>query len=296
MSKKLTIVVTCTDRKAVRPLPHHQVRNLPDLAAPARASAWQDMLSKAADTRPLRHLYRGEAWRQVERLESATRAKGLVPRVLVVSAGLGLRDVDSEAPAYSATFSTGHADSVGQTRAEAQAWWQELAKLPSALCTQEALEGPALLVLSEVYASAMAPALESMADRDDVILFGGKTGLLEGQRFPSRLGLRRELGGTAGSLNARMAVAWLERQGAGLDMRASRHRKDWDIWAASVESTIVYDRRSIDDTTLSAWIRASIAAHPGLTKSVGLRMLRDTGFACEQQRFGMHFAQIEEAG
>lgn len=295
MSKKLTIVVTCTDRKAAVPLPQHQVRHLPAAPVEQRAEAWVDILSQATDVQPLRHLYRGEAWHQVGRLEEVARSKGFAPEVLVVSAGLGLRRIDSVAPSYAATFSSGHGDSVGKSRAEAQGWWEQVSRMPSALHLPEVLSGPALLVLSEVYASALSVDLDQLHDRDDVVVFGGKDGVLENQRIPANLGLRKVLGGTAVSLNARMAIAWLQQQES-VDIRASRHRQAWNAWSSEVESTTTYDRRAIDDAGLQVWIRSATRTVPGLSKTAALRMLRDSGVACEQRRFGTMFAQtMEEA-
>lgn len=295
MSKKLTIVVTCTDRKATQPLPQHQARHLPAGPVEQRAAMWVDIMSQATDSQPLRHLYRGEAWHQVGRLEAAAHAKGFDPEILVASAGLGLRRIDSVAPSYAATFSGGHADSVGESRAETQSWWEHVSRMPSSLRLQEALAGPTLLVLSEVYASALSVDLERLHDRDDVVIFGGRAGLLEDQRFPANVGLRNVLGGTAVSLNTRMAIAWLQHQKS-VDMRASRHRQAWIAWSSEVESTTTYDRRVIDDAGLQAWIRAASHTRPDLSKTAALRMLRDSGVACEQRRFGMMFAQtMEEA-
>lgn len=295
MSKKLTIVVTCTDRKAARPLPQHQARHLPAAPVDQRAATWIDIMSQATDGQPLRHLYRGEAWHQVVRLEGAARAKGFAPEVLVASAGLGLRHIDSVAPAYAATFSGGHEDSVGENRSESQTWWAHMSGMSSALRFEEALAGPTLLVLSEVYASALSVDLERLHARDDVVVFGGRAGVLEEQRYPANLGLRNVLGGTAVSLNTRTAIAWLQQQES-VDMRASRHRHKWEVWSSEVESTTTYDRRVIDDAGLQAWIRATSLTRPGLSKTAALRMLRDSGVACEQQRFGTMFARtMEEA-
>lgn len=293
MSKKLTIVVTCTNRKSVPPLPDRQVRNLPHASVETRVAAWNDIMVRTSDTRPLRQLYCGEAWHQVGRLEAAARAKSLEPDIYVVSAGLGLRKVDSAAPSYAATFTRGHADSVGVDRIESRTWWSQISRSSSAACFDEALAGPTLLVLSEVYASAMLSDLKRLEPRDDVVLFGGTPRLLENQRFDSNLKLRRHLGGTAGSLNGRMAIAWLEQQER-VDMRASATRRHWETWAHEVGVITTYDRRIIDDASLQTWIQSARRARPELSKTAALRMLRDSGVACEQRRFGELFAQAVE--
>ncbi|GAA1541636.1 hypothetical protein [Kribbella lupini] len=291
MPKQLTIVVTCTDRKALSRAPRHEVRHLPDVALEVRARMWVDLVSAATDTRPLARLYQGEAWHQVSKLEAEVAAKGFVPRTLVASAGLGLRSVQSEAPAYSATFALGHLDSVGLDRSQNQMWWERIRSSRLADDLDDPFAGPTLLVLSETYASAMARELESLEAREDVLVFGGMSGLLEEQRFPSDLGLRSALGGTAISLNLRMATMWLQRQTT-VKFDAERNRTEWDAWAESVRKSTVYNRQPVDDAAVAAWIRMVRESRPDLSKTVALRMLRDSGVACEQRRFGALFSAV----
>jgi hypothetical protein len=293
MPKELTIVVTCTDRKAVPPLPQHEVRHLPRGNLDERVAAWVERVSRAADTRPLASLYQGEAWHQVSKLEAAVAAKGFIPRTLVASAGLGLRSASSEAPAYSATFTFGHLDSVGSDRVQARDWWDRIRRSRLADAADEPLAGPTLVVLSEAYASAMRRDLCPLEGRDDVLVFGGMSGLLEQQRIPSDLGLRSALGGTAVSLNLRMATTWLQRHDK-LQFDVRRNRTDWDAWAGTVRTKTSYNRQPMDDAAVTAWIRMAWRTRPGLSKTVALRMLRDSGAACEQRRFGALFASVTE--
>ena len=124
MVQKLTIVVTCTDRKSAQPEPDLMVRNLDPGSIAERVDLWRDGLERATLRVPLRHLYRGESWTQALRLEATARAAGFQPRLIVASAGLGLVEADEEAPPYAATFSPRQADSVGSTQVETRAWWQ----------------------------------------------------------------------------------------------------------------------------------------------------------------------------
>ena len=293
MSKELTIVVTCTHRKTVPPLPHHRICALENAALEVRAATWNRILARATDRRPLSKLYSGEAWHQVGKLEAAVRARGIRPRILVASAGLGLRPVESAGPSYSATFALGHLDSVGADRLQARTWWKLLTASQPSHEPAESFRGPTLFVLSDTYASAMTDDLRALECRDDVVMFGGTAGLLTEQRFPSDIGLRSELGGTAVSLNVRMAIAWLQRQDV-IDLRAGRSRRDWEAWADSVRSTAVYDRRPVDDAAVIAWIRKAKQQQPRLSKTAALRLLRESGVACEQRRFGTLFVQSME--
>ncbi len=293
MSKKLTIVVTCTDRKAVPPRPHLRVRELESDTIEVRAATWNGIMARATDRRPLSELYSGEAWRQVAKLETAVRAKGVQPTTLVASAGLGLRPVESAGPSYSATFALGQPDSVGTDRRQARTWWKLLNESHARNDGIDPFNGPTIFVLSDTYASAMTDTLRALEGRDDVVLFGGTDGLLTDQRIPSDIGLRHELGGTAVSLNLRMAIAWLQRQDD-IDLRAAQSRGDWEAWAESVRSTTVYDRRPVDDASVTTWIRAARSSQPRLSKTAALRSIRESGLACEQRRFGTLFLQAME--
>src|SRR3954453_22863547 len=104
MTTKLTLVVTCTDRKSAPPPAELRVRNLPKRDLSERFEHWTARLAAASDRMPLRALYQGEAWSQVGRLELALRSAGFEPTVLVASAGLGLQPVTGSASSYSATF------------------------------------------------------------------------------------------------------------------------------------------------------------------------------------------------
>lgn len=290
MGRKLTIVVTCTDRKTTPSPAPHKVRNLPHGTTAARAAAWTRILAASPDRRPLRRLYQGEAWQQVGRLEAVVRAKGLTPDVVVASAGLGLRRVDSEAPAYSATFTSGHPDTVGRDRGQIRTWWRHVSRASSTEPAQTTFQGPTLLVLSAAYAAAMSDDVADLEQRDDVVMFGGAPGLLPNQRFPSDLGLRARLGGTANSINLRMATAWIERQET-VDMRADATRREWVEWAAATSCLPPpAGRATVDEAGLRTWISEVVRARPTLSKTAALRLLRDSGVACEQHRFGKAFA------
>ncbi|MEV6416175.1 hypothetical protein [Kribbella sp. NPDC051718] len=229
----------------------------------------------------------------MSKLQAAIRAKGVTPRVLVASAGLGLCSLDFESPSYSATFAPGHPDSVGANRLQSRAWWDQLRQAAATSELEQPFGGPTLLVLSETYASAMTNDLALLERRNDVVVFGGSDGLLERQRFPSDLGLRSVLGGTAVSLNLRMAIAWVERQDE-IEVEANRNREDWETWAVEVRATTTYGRQPLDDAAVIDWIRDARKRQPSLSKTAALRLLRDSGAACEQRRFGELFRRLTE--
>lgn len=287
MATKLTLVVTCTDRKSAPPPAELRVRNLPEGDLKQRFEHWSVRLAAASDKVQLKGLYRGEAWSQVARLETALRHAGFDPALFVASAGLGLMPLLSFGPSYSATFAAAQADSVGADRTENQAWWRLLLE-QSGMDASAAFAGPTLFVLSESYAQAMASDLNCLRDRDDVLVFGGADIIPPHQRIRADLGLRRALGGTATSINLRMATAWASRLNGG-QLVSERIRAEWEAWAHKVRVVETYNRQSLTDDALIALIKDLRITEPSISKTRALRRLRDSGVACEQRRFGELF-------
>ncbi|MFC7504229.1 hypothetical protein, partial [Nocardioides sp. GCM10030258] len=145
-------------------------------------------------------------------------------------------------------------------------------------------------VLSESYAKVIAADLLTRADTGGLLVFGGSEDIPAGLRVPSNRALRHALGGTATSLNLRMAIRWTELAGAdGVHSPVVRDR--WQQWAAGAEHHERWNREPMTDGAVLEFITALRRLEPALTKSRALRHLRDAGMACEQRRFGALFTQ-----
>lgn len=283
MSQKLTIVVTCTDRKS---LAVHEQRMLRSLPRPSSVPAWVKRIEATEMVVPLRQLYQGDAWAQLPRLEESARAAGFEPSTYVASAGLGLRPVSAVAPAYGATFAPNQPDSVPGSISHQRQWWDDLnewngsrGKLP---------DSPTLFVLSRRYADVLAPLVEKTAVANAVLVVGGSGAIHPSLRLPADATLRSTLGGTLGALNMRTAVAWMDRlTSAAIDSR--RDRESWSAWAQQVGQQERYDRAPLGDKEVLEAIHLVRAHEPSISKTRALRALRDNGFACEQKRFGRLF-------
>lgn len=292
MRKKLTVVVTCTDRKSVQPSAELQIRNLRAVGLDARVQAWRHSIDAATDRHPIRSLYQGETWTQVAVLKRAVERAGFSPRLLVASAGLGLVDIRADAPAYAATFSPGHRDSVGTSTYETQQWWQALN--PPGQDLELLLEDPTVLVISKAYADAMAPRLAHFADRPDVVIFGGSVAVPPALRIPADRGLRKALGGTSTSLNLRTASAWFELLPEP-ELACHRDHAGWTAWVAGAREPDNYDRTRLTDGAVQAFVMKLHAEDPTISRSRALRLLRDSGLACEQKRFAHLFTSTLES-
>lgn len=289
--RKLTIVVTCTDRKSALPTQDTLARTLPIGSLSDRSDIWRTRVAAAVDTRPLSALYKGESWSQLTRLRSVARSAGFSSRLLVASAGLGLRELTSTGPAYGATFARHQPDSVGQTVGDSQSWWRDRANDPQALCPGRELRGRVLMVLSANYASALDTDLTALAEYgDDCLLVGGARDIEGIPRIASDKRLRTHLGGTTTSLNIRTAIAWMERLD-GSNLHSQPLQSAWRSWASTVLQPERYDRTPMSDEQVLAYVDKVRMSDPGISRTRALRMLRASNFACEQQRFAQLFAR-----
>ncbi|NYG07754.1 hypothetical protein BJ986_002241 [Phycicoccus badiiscoriae] len=282
--EKLTIIVTCTDRKSATPPSELMVRNLPTGQVQVRARVWQEALARATLRRPLIDLYGGETWSQVRALWLVATSLGYEPIMFVASAGLGLQHVSTPAPAYAATFSTGHADSVAASVPEAQAWW---GALPQA---EIAAGGRAIWVLSETYSRAVSQRLLRETAPIDLLVFGGSKEVCDSVRIPSDRALRRALGGTVASLNVRSAMQWLSLSD-GEDPFTIAARGRWRDWSHEKRYREVFDRKPMSDSAVLEFVGELRAHHPSISKTGALKVLREAGMACEQRRFSNLFQQ-----
>lgn len=285
MSQKLTIVVTCTDRKSLAVSELRMLRSLPK--SPLDVALWKERIEAAETVTPLRNLYQGDAWSHLPRLEAASRSVGFEPTTYVASAGLGLLPVSTSAPAYGATFSPSQPDSVPGSATEQRVWWDELnqgngsrGRLPS--------DTPTLFVLSRRYADVLAPMVASTSDTNPVLVIGGSDAIAPSLRLPADAKLRSALGGTLGALNMRTAVAWVERLTSAC-LTSARDRERWQNWAAAASKHERYDRRPLADQEVLEELQLIRDLDPSVSKTRALRSLRAKGFACEQKRFGNLF-------
>lgn len=296
MTRPLTIVVTCTNRKRLAPAEPLRIRNLTGGTMPQRSAEWARRMARTDDQRlPLNELYMGESWTQVQALLSTARGIGYSPSAYVASAGLGLRPIDSSAQSYAATFAAGHEDSVTATSAQTHLWWASLRKMPGARILTDAASAQTLLVLSESYAKALRDDLVSLGSTGkQSLLFGGWMDVPGLTRIPADRGLSLSLGGSATSLTLRMAVAWLER-GSGTELYSPQVREKWDTWAKEAPRAEMPTREKASDEDVMSFVSKQLQTEPSLAYTPALERWRASGRKCEQGRFKKLFHETKGA-
>lgn len=282
--QKLTIVVTCTDRKFGVPNESLRARTLPVGTPNERVEEWNGRVRGSIGATQLIDLYQGETWAQTRRLAATASRLGYQPELLVASAGLGLRSTQEFGPAYAATFARGHADSVANSAAESEHWWRAL---PHSVNVDPA--APSLWVASETYAVAMRQQLAEL-DPGAALVFGGAASTPSQVRVASDRALRSALGGTMTSLNTRAAIRWLELAD-GREPTDPSVRADWSAWADGARVSEIYDRQPLTDKELIELLGQLLAREPDLSKTAALRSVRTAGVACEQGRFAELYAK-----
>ncbi len=294
---RLHIVVTCSNRKTQAVPPQLRLGAVPGSTPAARRRWWTARLSSPhRPKQPALQTYAGEHW------SIAASLPGLYPgrdgaRLWVCSAGYGLIPAEAAIMPYSATFATGHPDSVPWSSTNAGAWWHELSTwdgpLPGASRSLAALArtdpgATLLLVLSPPYLRACrqdildaAAALDN-ADRLMVVSVGAdRTGPLADLLVAADGRLQGLFGGSKLSINVRVAAHIIS---AGLHTRSYASAMLTEL-AGTQPAPVTLARQRLSDAEVTAYIHRSLSADPAASATRLLRTLRDAELACEQQRF-----------
>ena len=290
LQQRLAVIVACTSGKTVAASPTLQVRSLPH--GPGRLEAWTRSVASADGRTPLRRLYKGQQWQSSLALEAGARDLGHKVELWVASAGLGLRPVNSPAPAYAASFSPGD-DAVAHDLEGARNWWQGLHRAwrsqTTALCDLEQQVDQVLIVLAPSYLQVLEPGLADFEPATTAIVTSKSA--LSGVYSSS--GLRAQLGGSALSLNPRAALQLLRLAGRNL-VGSTVTRDRWMTWAQDRRTQEPPDGRRLGDATVLDFIRSQLASN-ATSRTALLRQLRAAGMACEQRRFaGLYEAAKRE--
>ena len=294
--RKLNLVVTCSDRKSLPVSTALRARSLTASTPDERVAEWRDRFDHAGRGIPLRDLYQGDHWTQVRRLAATAANSGYETNLWIASAGLGLRPATDHAPAYGATFAGRQADTVGVGATERRMWWTALRPAFGTVhLTDLGGDAALMIVLSASYSEALESDLHQVALASaDAVLIGGRTAVPGLARVRADGRLRSRLGGSLASLNPRMAARWLEEFG-GHTLTDPTSLRAWDQWASEGDVDAPPTRQRLRDDQVREFIQLQHAKGT-MSRSRLLEQLRESGYACEQRRFGALYKEVGVGG
>jgi hypothetical protein len=304
----INLVVTCTKKKLRAVRESLQLRSVdPTASIQAKARHWIRRLQAASgETVSPEILYGGDHWSVVRELATKYIFAHKDIRIWVCSAGYGLIPLASKIHPYSATFSSGHPDSVcvGSTAEVASAhvqWWEQMTEwagpIPGSPRSISALadafpDDLLLAVMSETYLQATVPdirkAVEQSSHRPDrfAILCSGVRELegLSHYLLPCDARLQHRVGGALSSLNIRLARD-LVNNTTPAQWSRKKLQSLLSSWLEEQPDRVRYDREPMTDAEVLKEIRRALKADPASRPTPLLRMLRNSGRACEHSRF-----------
>ena len=300
----LHIVVTCSNRKTQEVPSHLRLGSVGGSTTVERAQLWTSRL--AADRTvplPARELYSGEHWSVAGTLPTEYEGSDNA-HLWVCSAGYGLISADAPIRPYSATFTSGHPDSVPWQSGSAAAWWQALAAwegpqpgVPRSISTLASADpdGTFLLVLSPPYLRATrddvieASAVVNDTNRFMVVSAGaGPNHELASLIVPADARVQTALRGSRLSINARVARALVISRALTRSTAIATMREIVEDQPAPT----IYRRQQMSDDEIVSYISNSLSQVSRVSPTRLLRSLRDSGRACEQNRFHQLYARI----
>lgn len=321
-NSRLIVASTCADRKAAIATERVSLRDVPHGPARQRAISWAARLKRAGGGRESADfLYQGDHWNATKAtLHNASEA-GFRAELWIVSAGYGLYPAHSPVGSYAATFTPGHEDSVAPPDIDRVSrlhylarWWDAIAdRLPvdgvrtrtfSRIASRYRDAG--ILVISggsylDAITEDLLEAAERLDDPDQLVIVSCGAAArtshsLQNHLLPVDARFQQVVGGTRSALNARVAK-WLLGQipyGGNFGFAALRARIEKT--AEGLEDAPRYDRQPMTDAEVKRWIRKAGREVERPSASALLRLFRDSGFACEQKRFGRLFRDAAGAG
>lgn len=294
------VIVMCSKRKRAEADSALYARDLDADDTQAVANAWGDRLSKAPTQIPAGDLYAGRGF-----LEARRAAAHLNADLAVVSAGLGLVEATTFAPAYSLTTASRDADSVlAKTRGSASAWWRALQAASPFSSSAPARETG--LILAGLSAPYLAMVADEWSDwpaerRARLRIFSkerpsGAAEALAASWMPydDRLdAVGSDLAGTQGDFAQRALRHFAVAIGGSSDAADDSDKVLGALDGLQARNTPV--RHRLTDDAVLQLINAHWETVGGRSGAM-LRHLRGAlGFACEQARFKDLFKQAAAA-
>jgi hypothetical protein len=254
-----------------------------------------------------RELYSGGHWSIVRELAASTPAL----RCFVISAGYGLIPIDTSLAPYAATFATGKKDSVAcgagkDAPKENVEWWNcscewklNGTKQPRSICenVRNSPKGTHVFALSPSYLDAISDDLirarKGLSDANRLIVFSNakrRHGDLNGNVIPAPAEVQTLVGGALASLNVRVAAEVLNTIPLS-DLTLEEVRAFVLELKSKARPRVYPDRRPVSDSEVIRFIEKAVKSQTKASYTKLLRAFRDSGRACEMNRFKSLFYQ-----
>lgn len=284
-----------------------------------RVNEWTRALSEplGSEAVPASSLYSGDHWSVAKSISETVENQSVKVNLWICSAGYGLLKPDSIVQPYKATFTPNHPDSVASSNLfDSGDWWERMTQwAPDGYVGPRSLRALAeqlatlansfmLVAVSETYLRAIvkdlknAISVQGMRERIAVVSVGGKSlirdrkSLLDVELIdalvPSDARLKRNVGGAMQTVNIRLARMAVSTREHWFPSRAALVQQFTELSKAT-PALEVHRRSRLSDEAINAEIGRILSAGSGATPSAALRILRDSGMACEQHRFSKLF-------
>jgi len=313
----INLLTTCSNskRKTSCPTLHlgnvkTTAHNLPDLS-----KAWINLVELTMTSSPgvlARELYKGGHWSLSKSASDSHQTE-----LWVLSAGLGLLHQYDKIPAYQATFSPGHSDTIYvensacSLRQQHQKWWQYLSEVklpgqfhPRSLC--DLMRGKPdeyfIIVGSKPYIDSiyidLAKGISYLQspEKQLLIITSGLTSMRELAPFVlrSQEKMRYWLKCNMVTLNIALASHILEDVKSNSNIDLGHIKDKYNQHSNSLDPIPKRERHKCTEKDVISYISDKLSITPKISSSKALRMFRDSGNSFEEKRFRCLFRQVKE--
>ncbi len=315
MTRLINIVVASTKRKRGRVSAPLCFRDLVDVSFSRRFREWTTRLEETSGSRlSAASLYAGDHWQIARELTQHATASGWAAQLWICSPGYGLVRPEALLHPYSANYSERHADSIltgcELNRVSAlRQWWKSLSRWtgpetgqPRSVeaLAQSYVNVPILVVVSKAVIDVLEPDLladiKQLGQNTELLVVSGgsvATGPLGTHILPCDARLQSALGGARMSLNVRTARFLLETCPDETLSRSWAQRLSDRL--SRTAPVVRYERVALTDDEVTSFILRGLRSNPSVSWSGLLRLLRDSGYRCEQKRFAGIFRHVISA-
>lgn len=316
----LTVITSCSSRKKLHPTRNLQLRNYS--MESSQISQWLDALKNAKSNKMrAEDMYIGDHFSKVKEIYRSGKYDQTKNGLWIMSAGYGLLNSYELINSYSATFANNQTDSIihNGSREEReryhQFWVDEimdqrtkyLRHMNSNISSlqDEIYKNQSLLIISSktylmAFKNIFIKIIKEIGQIDYFFVISADPPYylsdLGAVPLKTNINMRKIVGGTLNSLNARVARMIFKSNSKNLPSTEEVMNAFNNLQVQSNDCSKRVLRKKISDMDVEKIICNQLEKEKNISKSNCLRKLRDLGFACEQSRFNKIFKEINKSG